>query len=438
MAERSGFGALWSAHTAAVVGTNTSLVVIPLLALETVGAGVLQMSILEATESLAVLLFGLFIGIAADGLGGHRAMLLAHAVRAAALLSLPVAYFWFTLTFVHVFVVVFVVGLGTLLYHSALSKSVVTQFPRNRWTRINAYLQGSDSVSEVAGPGLGGLLVQWVTAPLAVLFDAACYLVGMVLLAVRRRRVPDPLDDGRLAEAARARDNCPDPEPCRGEAPEGAGRQVRGALAGLRRILGQPVLRSITFAAAQFNFFTAMFYGIYTYFLVRVLEFPPLLVGLASVAGGVGGVLATVSVDRLTRRLPTAVIFAASLLVPGAVAFLVPLAQGAESRPGAFALVAVSQAAWSFAVVVNLVMSETIKQLLTDAGSIGTVSAVIRWITLGVEPAGALLGGVAATAFGTMPVLLAAAVGLLTSPVWLGARDGIRSFDLRGQPAGTA
>lgn len=436
MPDTSRFSALWSAHTITVAGTNTSLVVIPLLALEAVDAGVLQMSILEATESLAVLLFGLLIGVVADGLGGHRSLLLANAVRVAALLSLPIAFFCFTLTFVHIFAVVFLVGLGTLLYHSALSKTVVTEFPRSRWTRINAYLQGSDSVTEVAGPGIGGILVQWVTAPVAVLFDAACYLVGTAVLAVRRRRSSALLDDDRREHPGQAPGHAQDPEPGQRDAPEPAAEASRGALAGLRYLLRQPVLRSINFAAAQFNFFTAMFFGLYTFFLVRVLDFSPLLVGLASVAGGVGGVLATVSVDRLTHRLPTAALFVVSLLVPGVVAFLVPLAQGAGAKAAAFVLVAVSQAAWSLAVVVNLVMSETIKQLLTATAKIGAVSAAIRWITLGVEPAGAILGGIAATAFGPTPVMVVAAAGLLSSPAWLGARDGIRSFDLRRQPAG--
>ncbi|PRA11980.1 hypothetical protein CQ015_08530 [Arthrobacter sp. MYb221] len=152
MFKNESFRALWGAHTVALIGTNTSLVVIPLLALTITGATVFQMGLLEAAESLAVLLFGLFIGIYADRVGGRTAMLIANFLRAVALVSIPIAYFFFSLTFTHVFIAVFVVGAGTLLYQSALSKTVVTTFDRKSWPAVNSYMEGSSSVTEVGGP----------------------------------------------------------------------------------------------------------------------------------------------------------------------------------------------------------------------------------------------------------------------------------------------
>lgn len=407
------FKTLWSAHTITVVGTNTSLIVIPLLAIEVVNASVFQMSILEATESLAVLFLGLFIGILADLLGGHKSILVANTIRGISLLSIPIGYFYFSLTFIQVFIVVFLIGLGTLLYESAISKLIVTEIPENQWTRVNAYMEGSSSVTEVAGPGLGGLLVQFITAPLAVIFDSLCYFIGAIILIFRNKSI--------VVKSTEAKVN----------PPENLRMEYCTFLVGVKHIFEQKVLKSITLSAAHFNIFTAMYYGVYTFFLVHTLDFTPLVVGLSSVAAGLGGILATLTVERATKRFSTAVLFIASLTIPGIVSLLVPFSGTINEISIVFALVAFSQFAWSYSIVINLVMSETIKQTLTNSEMIGKVSSSIRWITLGFEPIGAIIGGILATWLGTSFVLYASSIGLITSIVWLIPKNGIRSFDMR-------
>ncbi|MDO4631255.1 MAG: MFS transporter [Corynebacterium sp.] len=181
-----GFRSLWSAHTIALVGTNTGLIVIPLLALNVTQASVFQMGLLGAAESLAVLLFGIYIGWFVDWLGGRNSMILANVLRAVALSTIPVAYFLGYLTFVQVFIVVFIIGVGTLLYEGAVSSSVVSEFPRSEWSKINSAMEGSSAVTEVAGPGVGGLLVQVIGAPFSVLTDVVMYLFSGVICFFRK------------------------------------------------------------------------------------------------------------------------------------------------------------------------------------------------------------------------------------------------------------
>lgn len=341
-------------------------------------------------------------------------MLIANFARLLALISIPVAYFFYSLTFTHVFLVVFVVGAGTLLYQSALSKIVVTDFPQKNWQSINSYMEGSSSVTEVGGPGLGGLLVQLIGAPFSVLLDAFSYFISSALLLTSKSRKQDTMTQHKEAFHIQAvRDE----------------KIVFSA--GLRFLLQQKVLRSITFSAAHFNFFTAMFFGVYTFYLVRELGLSPLLVGLASVAGGVGGVISTLFATNLMNRISTSVLFLFSLLIPAGAAFLVPLANLTAFSNIEFIPVAISQFLWSFAIVVNLIMSESIKQILTSVSSIGQVSSAIRWVTLGVEPIGALLGGILATYLGATSALILSSFGLATALVWLFPQSGIRSFDLR-------
>lgn len=71
MARNSHFFSLWSAHAIALIGTNTGFVILPLIALNITGASVLEMGILEAAESLAVMLFGIWMGRIPDSIGGE-------------------------------------------------------------------------------------------------------------------------------------------------------------------------------------------------------------------------------------------------------------------------------------------------------------------------------------------------------------------------------
>lgn len=152
---------LWSAHTIALLGTNTGYVVLPLIALNVAGASVFQMGLLEAAESLAVMLFGIWIGRVPDSIGGKNSLILANVARAVALATIPLAFAVDTIQFWHIFVVVFAIGAGSLLYQSALSTIVVYEFPASQWVKVNSALEGSSSVTETVGPGLGGCLSKF-------------------------------------------------------------------------------------------------------------------------------------------------------------------------------------------------------------------------------------------------------------------------------------
>ncbi|KQB86202.1 MFS transporter [Corynebacterium lowii] len=400
-----GFGRFWAAHTVSVLGTNTGLIVIPLLALNVAGASVFQMGLLEAAESLAVLFFGLFIGRVADEMGGDRSIIAANLLRALLLITIPVAYVLGSVSFIHIFLVVFALGAASLLYESAMSTIVVRRFPKKAWPQVNSAVEGSNSVTEVAGPGIGGLLVQAVGAPLAVLLDVCTYLVSSFLFFL-----------GRGAGSSRTEDS---------------GESSGGALSGLRLVWQDKGLRAIFLSAAHFNFFAAGFSAVLTYYMVRDLGFSSALVGLASVGSGIFGVVATLVTSRLMARYPTPLLYFLSYALAGVFALLVPVAFVVEGTAVRFLLVSLGLAGWAFAIVVNLVMSETIKQHNTPETMIGQVSSAIRWGTLGVVPFGAVAGGYLGGTIGSTACLIVMCFGLIAAVTWLFIGGDMRKVDIR-------
>lgn len=109
----------------------------------------------------------------------------------------------------------------------------------------------------------------------------------------------------------------------------------------------------------------------------------------------------------------------------------VPLSIVVSGAVGAFALVSAGLAVWAFAIIINLVMSQTITQCDAPAHQIGKVVAATRWLTLGVEPLGAVVGGWIAAQWGVIPQLWIAAFGLVTAGIWLYCGGNIRQADVQ-------
>ncbi|MFB7931764.1 MFS transporter [Streptomyces sp. NPDC056039] len=424
------FRNLWTAQTVSLFGTQASVVIIPLLALETLDASAFEMGLLGSAESLAVLLLGLWVGMTADRYPRRSVMVTANIARLLLIGMIPVAYALDLLSIPLLFTTVFLVGALTLLYDSALSSHMVLTFDRRQLPKINSYMEGSTAVSEVAGPGLGGLLVQALGAPMALVADVCSYVASTVLLLGS--------GDGTKKGAETTEQESEQPEQSeQSEQPEQ--ETVKGALTGFTWAFSHPILRPVIVSAAHFNFFTAMFFAVYTFYVVKELGFSPLLVGLASAAGGLGGVLSATAASAFMSRVRTRLLYVLSLVVPTVGAFLVPGSGLLDSSLLRFLAVAAGMFLWSFAIVVNLVMSETIKQMVTPAHMIGQVTSAMRFTTLGFEPVGAIVGGTVSQFLSPTTALVIASCGLATSIAWVVLNRHLGTYDVNeAEPVSTA
>lgn len=406
----TGFFTIWVGESFSLVGAQVTFFALPLVAILALDADAFGMSLLTAAGSLAVLLLAPSIGVWADQHERRTTMVLANLCRGALLLTVPVAHWTGLLSLPLLLVVAFAVGAFTLLFDSAMSSYVPALVGPTRLVPANSWMQSSISVSDTAGPGLAGLLVQVLGAPVAVLADAASYFVSTVALLMSPRvGTPPPTAERELHRAAIKQ--------------------------GLRVVLSDRVLRPLTLAAGHFNLFTSMFFTLYLLFLVRTLHFSPLLIGLLNIAGGVAGLAGAALSARLAARFGYGRVLTAVYAVPGLAALLVPLADQVGAVAGAV-LVAASAAVWSGSVIVNLVLSESVKQALVPHHLLGRATSIIRFVSFGVEPIGALLAAaLVGLGLGIGGTLVLAAVGLGTSAIWLLASGVSALADLGAAPS---
>ncbi|MGW6412792.1 MFS transporter [Streptomyces vinaceus] len=382
------FRILLAGAAAGQVGAQVTLVALPLVAVIELKAAAFQVGLLTAAETAAFLLIGLPAGAWVDRMRKLSLMIRADVVRSLAMASVPLAAVADVLTMAQLYVVALVVGVATVFFDVAHQSFLPELLPREHLVSGNGALETVRSSAQVAGPGLGGGLVQLVGAHLAIVTDAIGYAVSaLFLLTIRRpESKPEPVPGASLRKEV-------------GE--------------GLCFVLGHPLLRVIAVATGLGNFFTAILLATQTVFMVRVLDLAPAAIGGMLSASAVGGFAGALCAGRLAFRFGQARVIWLSCLVTGPFALLWPL----SSKGAAAALFAVASGAVFFGAVVYNVAQVSFRQTLCPPRLLGRMNATLRFLMWGTVPLGAFVGGAVADASGTRAALWICAVGFLLVPV---------------------
>ena len=163
------FRRFFAGQFVSLVGDQISLIALPLVGVLVLHAGPAQMGYLTTAALIPNLLFSLHAGAWVDKRGRRRQVMLAADLgRAALLLSIPIAYGLDLLTIQQLYVVGFLSGTLSVFFYVAYNTLFVSLVPRDRYLEGQSLLNGSRALSFVGGPSAGGLLVQALSAPVAL------------------------------------------------------------------------------------------------------------------------------------------------------------------------------------------------------------------------------------------------------------------------------
>jgi MFS family permease len=389
LSDHQPFRRFWSAQAISLLGDQLTLLALPLVAVLVLDASPAQMGYLAAAGLAPNLLFSLHAGAWVDRHGRRRqTMIAADLGRAGLLATIPAAYALDALTLAQLYAVAFLTGTLSVLFFVAHSTLFISLVPRERYVEANSLLYGTRAFAFVGGPSVGGLLVQLVSAPVALVADAASFLVSAAFL-------------GRIAPT-----EPPTEQPQRGS--------VR---AGARWILQTPIIRAALAATVTINFFNLMFAALFVLYATRALHIPPRTLGVVLGAGAVGSILGSLATGRLTRRLGIGPVFCLGCLLFPAPLLLVPLADG--PRPLVLALLFAAEFGSGFGVMILDISISSLSAALVPDRLRARVSGAYMTLNYGVRPLGSLAGGALATAIGLRPTLWIATIGAMTGVLWL-------------------
>lgn len=384
------FRRYWTGQTISLFGDQVSILALPLTAILVLHAGAEQTGYLTAAGLAPSLLFSILAGGWVDRRGHRRrVMLSADIARAALLASIPIAYVAGALTFAQLYAVAFAVGCASVLFSVAQSTVFASIVEPDDYVDANSLIHGSRALSFVGGQSAGGILVQLLTAPGAIVIDAVSYLGSALFLCRIHPEEPATAAGGRghLSE-------------------------------GVRFIAHSPVVRALLGATATINIFGFVIVAIFVLYATRDLGVSPGELGLVLGAGAVGAVIGAALTSRVSRRLGVGRTFTLSCVLFPAPFILLPLAFGA-AKPVILALLFAAE----FGSGVGVVMLDiTIGAILTasiPAPLRARVSGAYSTINYGLRPIGALLGGALGATLGLRSTMWIASTAGLAGVIWL-------------------
>ncbi|MFJ6618138.1 MFS transporter [Kitasatospora sp. NPDC091335] len=379
-----GFRRLWAAQTVSVLGAQISELALPLAAVTVLEATPFQVGLLAAVQYLPFLLVGLPAGAWVDRMRRRPVMIVADLVRCAVLLTVPAAALYGVLNLWLLYPVAFAVGVMTVFFDLAAQSFLPTLVGEERLVEANTRLQLSQTSGQLAGPSVGGFLVQLLTAPLAVLADALSYAGSAVLLLlvrVEERPVRDAVRPGLVAEVR-----------------EGLGYVFRHRL-----------LRPIALSAGITNLFGlfGMVQAILVLYAVRDLRLSPAGLGTTLAIANAGVLLGSLANGRAVRRLGVGPTLTWSIFALGGTLLLLPLATPGTAMP----VLAVAMALAGLCASVFNINQISLRLSVTPAPMRGRMTATLRFVVWGVIPVGTFLGGALVGPLGLRGVLWLAGAG---------------------------
>jgi MFS family permease len=397
----TGYLAFWTAGTVSAFGSYVTSLALQVLVVVTLHGTATDVGLVNASRWLPYLLFGLVVGAVVDRRRRKPILVATDLARALSLGAVPALWLlgWLSLPVLMGFVALF--GLMTLLNDAATQSFLPRLAPAPLLLAANARLDQGAAVAQTSGPVLAGALVTALGAPLAVLIDAATYLVSAVAIAGIGIAEPKPGPSaGRLNL-----------------------RQEIGE--GLRWIYRHRTLAPLAISTHGWFLCNSMVTTVFAPFVLLRLHLTAFELGLALAAAGGAGLFGSLYSTRLGLRWGAGrVVIACRAAMPVAWA-IVALAPAGASHWVTIAALAMGQALYGLAMGAENANEMGYWQAVTPDALQGRMNATRRSINRGMIVVGAPLGGVLADTIGYRPTLWLGIAGfvlvagyLAVSPFW--------------------
>jgi len=383
------------------MGSRISRTALPILAILTVRATPAQVAVLAVLSFAPGIVLGLFVGAYVDRSAKRPLLIGADVARALLLCIVPAAAWSGGLAMPLLYGVAAAVGACSTLFSVADASFLALLIGPGKLVEGNAKLEATEAVAEAAGPGLAGILIQLLTAPVALLLDVASYLISAVLLS--RIRGPEP--------------------PATAQAPTAVGPAIRR---GISVCLAHPAIRLLLLAQAGTCFFGGFFLSLYLIYLLKTLALSAATTGVLIGLGGLGAFLGALAAKPLGTALGQGQALAVAAIMGQAANLFIPLV----ARAGGLAipLLGLQQLSGDALLGAFMIYAVSLRQRELPQNSLGSANATFLVVTSGALCAGGLLAGPLVEVIGLTNVLWVGAIGGLLSTVRLLASP-VRQLD---------
>ncbi|MET3807247.1 MFS family permease [Nakamurella sp. UYEF19] len=401
----SWFRRFWVASSVSAFGTYVTTVALQVLVVDDLGGSATEVGLVNAARWAPYLLVGLLVGVLTDRLRRRPVLVVTDLGRAVVLAGIPLLAVLDRLTLPALLVLVAVLGLLSLGNDAAHQSFLPRLVPRSGLSRANARLQQSDAAAQTSGPALGGLLVALLGAPLAVLVDAASYLLSGVLTA-----------SIRTVELV----------------PEREQRHLRRELVeGVRWVYRHRTLAPLAWSTHAWFLFFSVLGAVYAPFVLTTLGRSPLALGITLALAGVGGLVGVTASARVTAHVGLFGTMATGRLAEATG--IAVIATAVVAPEAALVLLGAGQLLVGLGLGVEGPVDITYRQAITPDRLQGRMNTTMRSANRSVIVLAAPLGGLLADRAGPGVALAVSATGIALTVIAL-SQTGFRTAHLDDAP----
>ncbi|WP_062210146.1 MFS transporter [Streptomyces sp. NBRC 109706] len=385
----------WAGETISLLGTQVTNLALPLAAIVAFDATDEQVGLLRFLQLVPYLGLALLFGVWVDRARRRRIMLGTNLVRMLLLALVPALYWADLLSMGSLLTIACAVGIASVLFDVSWMSYVPTlvRDPKH-YVEAGAKMGMSSSATDVAGPGLAGVVIGALTAPVAMIVNAFSYLASLILLLLILLlliRTPEPR-----------------PEP-----PDGRRHLSAELREGLRWVLRNPVLRSLALIGFCCNLSMVTVWTMFLLYGTRDLHLEPAALGGIFATASLGGLLGAALSRTLIRRLRLGLVYlvAQSAILVGPT--LIVLATG--PRPVMVGMFVLSFFTSYLGLGVAGVIIVSVRQASTPQHLMGRMTAVFRTLLFGGGALGGLAAGLLSGHLGAQHALTVAAITSATA-----------------------
>lgn len=387
--QESDFLLLWGAQSVSQVGSAVSKIALPLVAVLVLHATAFQFALLAASELGPYIILSLPAGVFVDRIPRRPVLVITDLGRGILLASIPLAASVGALSLTQLYIVALGVGVLTVFFDIAYQAYLPSVVPGEQLVEANSKLETTRSGAGIVGPGLGGLLVSVLSAPVTIALDAVSFLMSALLVS----RICRPEPPLRRSES----------------------RRLAGVYAelvtGIAWVARSPYLRSIALYSGLTNLFANAVTVLFFIYAARSLGLGGAAIGLTYSCGGIGFLCGALLARPLIEKFGIGNAILLGSLLFGSGLILIPIA---SPRTALLMLIPSFVITGIGAMVLN-VSHATLRQTLVPHHLQGRTNSVLRLFVVGAYPLGALLGGGIGGSIGVRNALwLVAACGAVT------------------------
>jgi MFS family permease len=172
----------WTGETISAFGSQVTAFALPITATLILHATAIQMGVLSFLAFAPMLFLSLFAGVVVDRFPRRPVLIITSLGQMVSVGTIPFLAFLHLLRLEYLYGIALLSGCLTVFFEIAYQAYLPSLVEQEHLLEGNGKLETSHACAQIVGPGLAGLVVQWLTAPFAILIDACSYLVSALFL----------------------------------------------------------------------------------------------------------------------------------------------------------------------------------------------------------------------------------------------------------------